>query len=98
MRPASRVSYPCVAFKQRAPQILLNRRVLSKPPLDTLATVQRAMRAARERLGSDGRVVVRYSGTEPKARVMLEGMDADLIEQLANDICDAFGVDVGFAE
>lgn len=83
---------------QRAPQILLNRRVLSKPPLDTLATVQRAMRAARERLGSDGRVVVRYSGTEPKARVMLEGMDADLIEQLANDICDAFGVDVGFAE
>lgn len=82
---------------ERYPQVLINGRVQSKPPIDTLPTVQASMRDARAKLGEDGRVVVRYSGTEPKVRVMLEGLDEDLIEKLAQQILEAFGTDVGFA-
>ena len=83
---------------KRFPQILLNRKVVSKPPLDTLATVQLAMRNVRNSLGEDGRVVVRYSGTEKKVRVMVEGLDQELIRKSADEIMDAFGVDVGFTD
>jgi phosphoglucosamine mutase len=82
---------------ERFPQLLINRKVQAKPPLETLSTVQAAIRDARATLGEDGRVVVRYSGTEPKVRVMLEGLDESLIETLAHEIMDAFGTDVGFA-
>ena len=82
---------------ERFPQLLVNRKVQSKPPIETLTTVQAAIRDARATLGEDGRVVVRYSGTEPKVRVMLEGLDETLIERLANEIVDAFGTDVVFA-
>ena len=82
----------------RFPQVLLNCRVKSKPALDTLPGVQKAVSEAEDRLSGDGRVLVRYSGTEPKARVMVEGLDQDLIRAIAQDIVDAFGRDVGFAE
>ena len=82
----------------RFPQVLLNCRVKSKPALDTLPGVQKAVTAAEDRLSGDGRVLVRYSGTEPKARVMVEGLDQDSIRAIAQDIVDAFGRDVGFAE
>ncbi|MFT4704352.1 MAG: phosphoglucosamine mutase [Bradymonadia bacterium] len=82
---------------ERYPQVLVNTRVTSKPPLDSLSSVQAAMKSAREKLGSNGRVVVRYSGTEPKVRVMLEGTDDAQIRALADEITQAFGKDVGFA-
>lgn len=82
----------------RFPQVLLNCRVQSKPPITELPTVQSAMAAAESKLGTDGRVLVRYSGTEPKARVMVEGLDEAAIKALAAEIVDAFGRDVGFAE
>ncbi len=82
----------------RYPQVLLGRKVAAKPPIDTLATVQSAMRDVRNSLGEDGRVVVRYSGTEKKIRVMVEGVDGTLIETCAHTIIDAFGVDVGFTD
>ncbi len=80
----------------RYPQVLLNCRVKSKPPLETLPTVQAEIKRVRAELGQDGRVLVRYSGTEPKARVMLEGVDQDVINGFAQEIVDAFGHDVGF--
>lgn len=80
------------------PQVLLNCRVQAKPPLETLPKVQAAIKKARLALGDDGRVLVRYSGTEPKARVMLEGPDKGPITALAEEIVEAFGQDVGFAE
>jgi phosphoglucosamine mutase len=54
------------------PQKILNVRVRSKPPLDTLAEVSSTLREAEKALGNSGRVVLRYSGTEPLARVMVE--------------------------
>ncbi len=81
----------------RYPQVLESRYVKSKPPIEELPTVQLAITSATEELGDDGRVVVRYSGTEAKVRVMLEGTDEAQIHRLTGDIIEAFGKDVGFA-
>jgi phosphoglucosamine mutase len=54
------------------PQKIVNVRVKSKPPLDSLPEVSRRLAEAKSALGDSGRVVLRYSGTEPLARVMVE--------------------------
>jgi phosphoglucosamine mutase len=72
----------------RYPQVLINFEVASKPPLGELPSVQKAILAAEQALGSDGRVLVRYSGTERKARVMIEGLDEQLIRGHAEQIAD----------
>jgi phosphoglucosamine mutase len=71
------------------PQTIRNVRVLEKPPLDTLPEVGRAIEACRRAAGARGRVVVRYSGTEPLARVMVEAEDADLVERHTRRIAEA---------
>ncbi len=63
------------------PQEMINITVSSKPPLASLKTVASAIRKAEEALGADGRVLVRYSGTENKCRVMVEGKDAALVKE-----------------
>jgi phosphoglucosamine mutase len=70
----------------RYPQVLLNFKVAQKLPLDELPKVKAAIAHAESALGADGRVVVRYSGTEPKARVMIEGTDEQIIKPLADEI------------
>lgn len=83
---------------ERVPQLLVNRRVKARPPIDSLVQVQAAIGRAEAELGRDGRVLVRYSGTEPKVRVMLEGLDRDRIRAHADLILEAFHVEVGLAE
>jgi len=73
------------------PQVRLDREVSSKPPQATLANANKAIAAAERTLGSDGRVLVRYSGTSDLIRVMLEGKDETLINELAEMIVE--GVD-----
>ena len=58
-------------------------------------TVQRAIQSAETTLQRRGRVVVRYSGTEALARVMIEGDDTEVIRRLAEDIISAFEKEVG---
>jgi phosphoglucosamine mutase len=53
--------------------------------------LQRAIRDAERRLGAEGRVLVRPSGTEPALRVMIEGPDADLVAELADAIAALAG-------
>ena len=72
----------------KCPQVLHNVRVARKPPLETAAGIQKALQAARGALGSEGRVLVRYSGTETLCRVMVEGTDAALVNRLAQDVAD----------
>src|SRR5262245_47767974 len=71
----------------RTPQVLVNTAVDRKVPLDQLPDVQRMIADIERELGDDGRVLVRYSGTESKARVMIEGVEESRIrgwaEQLA---------------
>lgn len=74
---------------RRYPQTLLNLEVATKPELDGLEGVQSAVRAVEADLGSDGRVVLRYSGTENLCRVMVEGPEEGAVQRHANAIADA---------
>lgn len=69
------------------PQVLKNIEVTQKPPLETLEVTPRKIEQMDEKLGQDGRVFVRYSGTEPVARIMLEGHDETKLENYADEIC-----------
>ena len=72
----------------RYPQVLHNVRIQHRRPLENLPRVQEAIQTAHRRLGDKGRVVVRFSGTEPIARVMIEGPNQQEIERLALSIGD----------
>ncbi|MCC8194477.1 MAG: phosphoglucosamine mutase [Deltaproteobacteria bacterium] len=68
------------------PQVLVNVKVENKRPFERLPGVTRAVQHAESILGDRGRVLLRYSGTEPLARVMVEGEDAATVRKLAGDI------------
>ena len=68
------------------PQLLLNQPVGSKPPLDSLPKYQAALADAQSQLDGKGRILVRYSGTEDKVRVMVEGPDKALITRIAESL------------
>jgi phosphoglucosamine mutase len=68
------------------PQSLVNVKVRERKPLEEVASVARLIKDVEKRLGRDGRVVVRYSGTEPKARVLVEGPSAREVKRWAGDI------------
>jgi phosphoglucosamine mutase len=73
---------------RRYPQVLLNVRVREKVPFEEEAEVARAARGVRERLGDGGRLLLRYSGTEPLARVMIEGQSQGEIDALAEGLAE----------
>ncbi len=73
----------------RTPQVLINTAVEKKVPIDTLPEVVAMIAAIEKELGDDGRVLVRYSGTETKARVMIEGIDEAKIRVWAEEIAGA---------
>ncbi len=80
--PLSTVS----ACMKKYPQVLVNVRVPRKPPLEGFPQIQTRIEQSRAALGSSSRIVLRYSGTENLARVMIEGNDAAMIEREANRI------------
>lgn len=73
----------------RVPQVLLNATFGRRAPVNELAKLSRAMRSAEKELIGSGRILVRWSGTEPKLRVMVEGDDADRIQSLAEGMIEA---------
>jgi phosphoglucosamine mutase len=80
---------------QKYPQAQRAVTVKSKPPMDELPAVRAAIKAAQEALAPRGRVLVRYSGTEPKARILMEGRDATLLEKHADAVADALQKAIG---
>ena len=72
----------------RCPQVLINVRVASKPPLDTVPEIAEAVRRAERDLSGSGRVLLRYSGTESILRVMVEGENESRIQRLAGELRD----------
>ena len=70
------------------PQVLVNVELNRKIPIDESKAITRHMDTIIKHLGDDGRLFVRYSGTEPKLRIMIEGQDDDEIKTMANELAD----------
>jgi phosphoglucosamine mutase len=68
------------------PQLLVNVRVKTKTPIEDLPPVIQAVREVEHDLGSKGRVLLRYSGTEPKIRLLLEAKEEQLLKPLSEKI------------
>jgi phosphoglucosamine mutase len=77
------------------PQKLVNVRVKEKKALTEVPAVAREIRRVEEEFAGSGRVLVRYSGTEPLARVMVEGPDMDQVERSCATIADAIRREMG---
>ena len=73
----------------KSPQVLINTKVDRKIPLAQLPGVSAMIKDVETALGEEGRVLVRYSGTESKVRVMIEGPNQDQLTAWANDIAEA---------
>ena len=81
---------------ERVPQVLESVTLAARRPLEDMAALQGARRARQARASArTGRVLVRWSGTEPKLRVMVEGPDEGRIGTLARELVEAARKDVG---
>jgi phosphoglucosamine mutase len=84
-----------IADLQVFPQIIRNVRVREKVPFAQVPEIQRAIAGAERELDGNGRVVVRYSGTEALARVMVEAESEEKMRSLAGDIAGAIKRELG---
>jgi phosphoglucosamine mutase len=80
---------------ERVPQILVNATFPTRKALEEMPHTQKAIRDAETKLGKNGRVLVRWSGTEAKLRVMIEGPGRELIKRMAEDIASEAKRDIG---
>jgi phosphoglucosamine mutase len=71
-----------------SPQHMINVDVTSKPPIEEVEEVQQALRKAEQELGDQGRVLIRYSGTQAMCRVMVEGPTDDMTHRLCEQLAD----------
>lgn len=84
-----------VAGLKDFPQTIVNVKVRSKPPLESLPEVSRVLAQANATLGANGRIVLRYSGTEPLVRVMVEAEHASDVHQWSQSIAGAVRAAIG---
>jgi phosphoglucosamine mutase len=91
-RPLSELSREAM---ERVPQVLESVTLAARKPIEDMAALRRLVDEVRAQLGREGRVLVRWSGTEPKLRVMVEGPDAARIGKVARDLVEAARRDVG---
>lgn len=77
------------------PQVIVNVKVREKKPFDAIPAVVAAIRAAEQELADSGRVVIRYSGTEALARVMIEAESESLMRRHADTIANAIRAELG---
>ena len=83
-RPLSDLAGELVTY----PQVLVNVRVRERQPVEDVAAIRDVLADVEQRLAGHGRLLVRYSGTEPLLRIMLEGRDRDEIGRWAHEIGD----------
>jgi phosphoglucosamine mutase len=90
-KPLSELAAACITF----PQKLINIKVSSKPPLDSIPAISKAIEQKEKELGARGRVLVRYSGTENKARVMVECEDEVSCKKHAEELAELLEKELG---
>jgi phosphoglucosamine mutase len=88
MRRTGRSLAELTADFERFPQVLVNVQVREKKPIESLPSVAEAVRRVESEFDGRGRVLIRYSGTEPKARIMVEGDDDGRVKEFAHDLAD----------
>jgi phosphoglucosamine mutase len=80
---------------QRYPQVLVNVRVREKRPFEELPAIQRLAHEIEQQLGDRGRLLLRYSGTESLARVMIEGESESEVKSQANALAEVIRAELG---
>jgi phosphoglucosamine mutase len=80
---------------RKFPQVLVNVPVRSKPPIDSIAGLGDRVGAFESEMNGVGRVLIRYSGTEALARVMIEGADAARIQAMADELAGVIRSQIG---
>lgn len=83
------------AFVKRYPQVCINIKTTSKPPLDSIPQLKETILQVEQTLGETGRVLVRYSGTEQACRIMVEGTKLKQVMQLANSLAQIVRNEIG---
>jgi phosphoglucosamine mutase len=73
------------------PQVLINVEVKNKPDISSIPQITEAIKAVEKKLAGKGRVLVRYSGTQPLCRVMIEGPTRKITEKYCQEIADIIG-------
>jgi len=80
---------------RKFPQVLVNVPVREKPPIDSVAGLSEKVRDFEREMNGSGRVLIRYSGTEPLARVMIEGADGARIKNMADELAGVIRSQIG---
>jgi phosphoglucosamine mutase len=95
LQDQSKPLHQLAAGFHRYPQVLVNVRVREKVPFERLPAVKRSADEIQERFRGCGRVLLRYSGTEPLARIMIEGESQNEIEAAANALAKVISREIG---
>ena len=85
----------CVKLR---PQVLVNVRVRERKNLEDIPSFQKALRARETMLSRTGRLLVRYSGTEPVVRIMVEGEERGMVEKIAHELADILREEIGLGD
>ena len=80
---------------ERVPQLVESVSLPEKRPIEDMPTLSAQIRRVEAELGNDGRVLVRWSGTEAKLRFMVEGPNPDLLASVVQDMAEAARADLG---
>jgi phosphoglucosamine mutase len=80
---------------QRVPQLTESVNLPDRRPIDQMPKLSQLIRMAESSLAGEGRVLVRWSGTEPKLRFMVEGPDPARLQSMVRDMADAARADLG---
>ena len=95
MRDTGRTLSELAQCMSKFPQILVNVKVKEKRPFEELHSLNQRLQHCQKQLGGQGRILLRYSGTERLARVMVEGRDKDLINNIANSLAEEIKTELG---
>jgi phosphoglucosamine mutase len=95
IRTSGRTVASLASRMTRYPQVLVNVRVRSKPDLESIPEVKDEIETLERELEGRGRLLVRYSGTENLARVMIEGKDQKKINEQANHLAEVIRLKIG---
>ena len=90
-KPLSELANIIDLFPQRVKSV----RVAEKAPFEDIPMLSSLIQSSEKKMGDDGRINLRYSGTEPVARVMVEGSDEDLITEITNEIAELINDQIG---